>query len=195
MKNYKERPFVRRRLIKFLADNPHISLEDISRGYWVEKTGRKHNFYHTGGERTQSRKMLAEQPVTPIKPEESTAEVPVEIDPSELRFIFEQTSKNVSTGTLVAKLGDKIIMVDSFNLAKESLRNRFIVTIQRTGLLPCELYPKKDLAQCLLDMSIEAVLHEENYVAGLSSFMRGCYRKSSHLPNCIVEDVFKKGDS
>ena len=61
MIQYRERPNVRKWIIKFIAANPHISLEDLARRYWMDQSGCRHNLFCTDGRRSQARKMLQEK--------------------------------------------------------------------------------------------------------------------------------------
>jgi len=72
---YRERPYVRRRIIRYLAANPHITLEDMSRRYHVDGSGCGHNLYFTDGMRIQACKMLQEQQENPPQGEAEAAQV------------------------------------------------------------------------------------------------------------------------
>jgi len=56
-----ERPNVRRWIRKLLNDNPHVSLEDVCRGFYLDESGQRHNLYMTDGRRIMAVKMLLEQ--------------------------------------------------------------------------------------------------------------------------------------
>ena len=62
----KEAPHVRKWILQFLESSPHLTLEDLARKYWIDKFGRRHNLYYTGGFCNQARKMLREQQPKPI---------------------------------------------------------------------------------------------------------------------------------
>lgn len=60
MRTYRERPRNRKNIEKYLASNPHISLKDIARGFYIDGSGHRKYLGFTDGMRTQSRKMLSE---------------------------------------------------------------------------------------------------------------------------------------
>jgi len=57
----KEAPHVRKWVLRFLKQNPHISLEDLARRYWIDLFGKPRNLFYTDGFCNQARKMLQEQ--------------------------------------------------------------------------------------------------------------------------------------
>ncbi len=61
MTTYRERPLNRKKIERYLVANPHLSLDDLARRYYIDRLGHKHNLYFTDGMRTQARKMLAER--------------------------------------------------------------------------------------------------------------------------------------
>lgn len=60
MISYKERPLNRKKIEKFLSANPHISLSDIARNFYIDGSGRQHYLWFTSGMRTQARRMVSE---------------------------------------------------------------------------------------------------------------------------------------
>lgn len=60
-KLYRERPNLRRWILKYLKDKPHLTLEDLSNRYWIEASGSRRTLFITEGWRTQARKMLQEK--------------------------------------------------------------------------------------------------------------------------------------
>lgn len=57
----KEAPHVRRWVLRYLKQNPHLSLEDLARRYWVDLFGQPHNLFYTDGFCNQACKMLRER--------------------------------------------------------------------------------------------------------------------------------------
>lgn len=61
MTTYRERPYLRKRILKYLAAHPDRTLEDYARRYYITRSGEKRNLFCTDGWRIQCHKMLAEQ--------------------------------------------------------------------------------------------------------------------------------------
>lgn len=57
----KERPICRKRIKKYLNENPDTSLEDMIQGHSIDKSGLQSRLYLTDGMRTQAKRMLQER--------------------------------------------------------------------------------------------------------------------------------------
>ena len=198
---YRERPHVRKWIVKYLQDNPHISLEDMAKRYYVDSQGLRHNLYFTDGMRTQARKMLQERDlctttpqngkvsttdfdrmlrehqenskkqVTPLLSQEHSAE-----ENKSLCFEFVQTGKLPTIGILTAVLYGKVILIDTLNIATYNRRWAYYGALRSTNQVPSGRYPSKDLPRCLLDIAEQAMSWPDS-------------------SQCRIKHIFKRSDT
>lgn len=209
MKQYKDKPHVRKWVKKYLEQNPHLSLEDMARRYYFNKSGQRCNLYFTDGFRNQARLMLKEQKSNQSRM--SPAEIAEESNtirsnnskPNSgiLSVTFQQRRKLTTSGTLMVTRGGKTLLLDSFNIAKENLRKRFISRLYKDGSLKTDSFPRASLSQCLMEMAVEASswpkppaeeVSQPKKVLSQFDFERMLaehYNRQSEVPLCHIERV------